>query len=56
MRRVLRELFRLNQHDLPAVDLVIQVQKIFEKAQFDVIKQEFAQLTVKLIAKNAAAK
>ena len=56
MRRVLRELFRLNQHDLPAVDLVIQVQKIFEKSQFDVIKQEFAQLTLKLIAKNAAAK
>ena len=56
MRRLLRELFRLNQHDLPAVDLVIQVQKIFEKSQFDVIKQEFAQLTLKLIAKNAAAK
>ena len=56
MRRVLRELFRLNQHDLPAVDLVIQVQKIFEKSQFDVIKQEFTQLTLKLIAKNAAIK
>ena len=56
MRRVIRELFRLNQHDLPAIDLVIQVQKTFEKTQFDVIKQEFTQLTLKLIAKNAAIK
>ena len=56
MRRVIRELFRLNQHDLPAIDLVIQVQKTFEKTQFDVIKQEFTQLTLKLIAKNAVTK
>lgn len=53
MRRVLRELFRLNQHDLPAVDLVIQAQKGFETADFQRIKQEFEQLTFKLIAKNS---
>ena len=53
MRRVLRELFRLNQHDLPAVDLVIQAQKVFETADFNRIKQEFEQLTFKLIAKNS---
>lgn len=53
MRRVLRELFRLNQHDLPAIDLVIQAQKSFEKADFNDIKQEFEQLTLKLIAKNS---
>ncbi len=52
MRRVLRELFRLNQHDLPSVDLVIQVQKTFEKADFNMIKQEFEQLILKLIVKN----
>jgi ribonuclease P protein component len=52
MRRVLRELFRLNQYDLPSVDLVIQVQKTFEKADFNIVKQEFEQLTSKLIAKN----
>ena len=56
MRRVLRELFRLNQHDLPAIDLVIQVQKTFERSQFNLIKQEFAQLMLKLIAKNSVAK
>ena len=48
MRRVLRELFRLNQHNLPAVDLVIQVQKVFEKPDFYAIKQEFNLLCKKL--------
>ena len=48
MRRVLRELFRLNQHNLPAVDLVIQVQKVFEKPDFSAIKQEFDVLCKKL--------
>jgi ribonuclease P protein component len=48
MRRVLRELFRLNQHHLPAIDLVIQVQKTFEKPDFMQIKQEFEHLMQKL--------
>ena len=48
MRRVLRELFRLNQHHLPALDLVIQVQKTFEKPDFMQIKQEFEYLMQKL--------
>ena len=48
MRRVVRELFRLNQHQLPAVDLVIQVQKVFEKSDFSTIKQEFDFLCKKL--------
>ena len=52
MKRVLRELFRLNQHQLPALDLVIQVQKPFEKANFMQIKQEFEQLMLKLETKN----
>lgn len=52
MRRVLRELFRLNQHNLPSIDLVIQAQKTFEKTDFNQVKQEFEQLILKLIAKN----
>jgi ribonuclease P protein component len=48
MRRVLRELFRLNQYNLPAVDLVIQVQKVFEKPDFFEIKQQFDALCKKL--------
>jgi ribonuclease P protein component len=48
MRRVLRELFRLNQHQLPAVDLVIQVQKVFDRPDFGEIKQAFDALCKKL--------
>jgi ribonuclease P protein component len=48
MRRVLRELFRLNQHQLPALDLIIQVQKVFKKPDFFEIKQEFDALCKKL--------
>ena len=51
MKRVLRELFRINQHQLPALDLVIKVQKPFEKADFLQIKQEFEQLILKLATK-----
>ncbi len=48
MRRVLRELFRLNQHQLPSLDVVIQVQKVFKKPDFFEIKQEFDALCKKL--------
>jgi ribonuclease P protein component len=51
MRRILRELFRLNQQQLPAVDLVIQVQKAFQQAEFILIKQEFESLILKLSSK-----
>jgi ribonuclease P protein component len=51
MRRVLRELFRLNQQQLPEVDLVVQVQKTFEKPEFMLVKQEFESLLLKLSAK-----
>jgi ribonuclease P protein component len=56
MRRVLRELFRLNQHNLPVIDLVIQVQKPFNKPEFMLIKQEFKTLLLKLSTKIAPAK
>ena len=51
MRRVLRELFRLNQQQLPIIDLVIQVQKPFKKPEFMLIKQEFEILLSKLSVK-----
>jgi ribonuclease P protein component len=51
MKRVLRELFRLNQQQLPAVDLVIQVQKPFEKPDFIIIKLEFENLLLTLSSK-----
>lgn len=48
MRRVLREFFRIQQHTISHVDLVIRVQKRFEKKDFVQIKQEFDALIVKI--------
>ena len=48
MRRVLREFFRLNQHKICHVDLVIRVQIKFSKVDFLLIKQEFDTLIEKL--------
>jgi ribonuclease P protein component len=48
MRRVLREFFRLQQHEICHVDLVIRVQKKFSKVDFIQIKQEFNSLLEKL--------
>lgn len=48
MRRVLREFFRLNQENICDVDLVIRVQKKFDKVDFVLIKQEFDSLIAKI--------
>ncbi len=48
MRRVLREFFRMQQHEINNVDLVIRVQKKFEKEDFIQIKQEFDALIAKI--------
>ena len=48
MRRVLREFFRLQQHEICHVDLIIRVQKKFSKVDFIKIKQEFNSLIAKL--------
>jgi ribonuclease P protein component len=48
MRRVLRELFRLQQHEVCRVDLIVRVQKKFSKVDFIQIKQEFNTLIEKL--------
>ena len=48
MRRVLREFFRLKQHEICHVDLIIRVQKKFGKSDFIQIKQEFDMLVSKL--------
>ena len=48
MRRVLREFFRTQQHEINPVDLVVRVQKKFEKEDFVQIKQEFDALIFKI--------
>lgn len=45
MKRVLRELFRINQESWYPYDIVIKVQKIFTKDEFQEIKEEFNLLT-----------
>ena len=52
MRRVLREFFRLNQHEITHVDLVIRVQKKFGRVDFIQIKDQFDGLMNKLNQKN----
>lgn len=51
MRRVMRELFRLNQHQLPPIDLIVQIQQAFDKTKFKEVKQEFEHLIQKLGSK-----
>ncbi len=53
MRRVLREFFRTQQHQISHVDLVVRVQKKFDRVNFSQIKQEFDSLLLKLIISNA---
>ena len=48
MRRVLREFFRAKQHEINHVDLVIRVQKKFDKTDFDSIQQEVNTLIAKI--------
>lgn len=55
MRRVMRELFRLNLSQLPNVDLVIQIQKAFNQPDFAVIRTEFEFLLKKLVASVPAS-
>ena len=56
MRRVIRELFRLNQQKIAPLDLVIQVQKTFLKPDYLIIKKEFDGLLSKLPAKQITIK
>ncbi len=49
MKRVLRELFRMNQEFWFPYDVVIKVQKLFTKNEFKEIKEEFNFLTKHLV-------
>ncbi|WP_334108012.1 ribonuclease P protein component [Methylobacillus sp.] len=53
MKRLLRELFRLNQHQLSGLDLVVRPQMLFSHAQYAEIAQEFMELHSKLQRKIA---
>lgn len=53
MRRVLREFFRLRQHTVNPVDLVVRVQKKFSKKDFLSVEQEFDSLIKKINLRTA---
>ncbi|HZV62973.1 MAG TPA: ribonuclease P protein component [Methylophilaceae bacterium] len=55
MRRVLRELFRKQQSQLGAVDLVIRIQKRFGRQQYYLVTEEFLALSEKLAQIQARA-
>lgn len=52
MRRVLREYFRLHQHEITHADIVIRVQKKFSGLDFDSISHQLDELMLKLNRKN----
>ena len=45
MKRVIRELFRINQSKWQPYDIVVRVNKAFNKEDFQKIKQEFHNVT-----------
>lgn len=51
MKRILRELFRINQEFWYSYDIIIKVQKLFTKEEFKEIKEEFNLLTKYFIKK-----
>ncbi|MDP2153169.1 MAG: ribonuclease P protein component [Methylotenera sp.] len=53
MRRVLREFFRLRQNAINPVDLVVRVQKKFNKKDFLSVEQEFETLIKKINLRTA---
>ena len=48
MRRVLREFFRLHQHEICPVDIVIRVHEKFSNVNFVIIKQQVEESIIKI--------
>lgn len=54
MKRCLREWFRLNRHELPAQDFVVQVRRAFTKQEFPAVRSHLEKL--KAAGKTASEK
>ncbi|WNC72397.1 ribonuclease P protein component [Thalassotalea psychrophila] len=52
MKRLTRESFRLNQHKLPAVDLVVMVKSGIDKLDNDAINQQLEKIWRKIIQRH----
>ena len=52
IKRLVRESFRLNQHDLPAIDMVVMVKSGIEKLDNKEINQQLTKIWRKIIQRH----
>jgi ribonuclease P protein component len=52
MKRIIRESFRLNQHDLPAIDMVVMVKSGIDQLDNSEINQELEKIWRKIIQRH----
>jgi len=52
IKRIIRESFRLNQHELPAIDMVVMVKSGIDQLDNNVINQELAKIWRKIIQRH----
>ena len=52
IKRIVRESFRLNQHDLPAIDMVVMVKSGIDQLDNKEINQQLAKIWRKIIQRH----
>ena len=52
IKRIIRESFRLNQHELPPIDMVVMVKSGIDQLDNNVINQELAKVWRKIIQRH----
>jgi len=52
IKRIIRESFRLNQHDLPAIDMVVMVKSGIDQLDNKEINQELEKIWRKIIQRH----
>ena len=52
IKRIIRESFRLNQHDLPAIDMVVMVKSGIDQLDNKVINQELKKIWRQIIQRH----
>lgn len=52
IKRIVRESFRLNQHDLPAIDIVVMVKSGIDQLDNQEINKELAKIWRKIIQRH----
>jgi len=52
IKRIIRESFRLNQHDLPAIDMVVMVKSGIDQLENTEINQQLEKIWRKIIQRH----